>query len=101
MAHLVAKDYEWLEANDAGDRLTATDVRRVIQEYGRELVAPPDGAWLDLEPVPLPSAPRPTWALAIPLWTREEGRSDLTLELTLWRTADGSFGYELDDVHVL
>jgi hypothetical protein len=45
------------------------------------------------------SKPR-EWAIVMPLWTREEGRSDLSLEATI--VEDGqSFRIELDNIHVL
>jgi hypothetical protein len=36
----------------------------------------------------------------MPLWTKEEGRSDLTLELTVTMGANDT-QIELDDIHVL
>lgn len=36
----------------------------------------------------------------MPLWTIEEGRSDLSLELTLVEN-DKTISIELDDIHVL
>jgi hypothetical protein len=36
----------------------------------------------------------------MPLWTREEGRSDLSVEITLI-AQNGDFRIELDDIHVL
>jgi hypothetical protein len=40
------------------------------------------------------------WSIAMPLWTHEEGRSDLTMEMTIIEKANG-FAIELDDLHVL
>jgi hypothetical protein len=41
-----------------------------------------------------------TWAVALDLWTAEEGRSDLTLSATV--TAVGhNIDVEIDDLHVL
>ena len=43
----------------------------------------------------------PAWSVVVPLWTREEGRSDLTAELTLTESSAGEIDLELDDLHVL
>ena len=40
-----------------------------------------------------------TWAVDVPLWTAEEGRSDLTLSLTVSESREG-VRLELDDLHV-
>jgi hypothetical protein len=39
-------------------------------------------------------------ALDVPLWTSEEGRSDLTLSLTATKRG-GDYELEIDDLHVL
>ena len=52
-----------------------------------------------MEVIEVRAATPSQWAIALPLWTSEEGRSDLTIELTL--IADGeSFRIELDNIHV-
>ena len=40
------------------------------------------------------------WSIAMPLWTQEEGRSDLTLEITVIEQQN-DFLVELDDIHIL
>jgi hypothetical protein len=42
----------------------------------------------------------PRWSIIMPLWTAEEGRSDLSLELTLVENGETT-NVELDDIHVL
>lgn len=81
-------------------RLSAGDLDRAIQEYGRTLVSPPDETYNNLDVVPVNSAEVPTWSVWVPLWTKEEGRSDLTLEMTIMEV-DSQFVIELDDLHVL
>ncbi len=39
-------------------------------------------------------------ALDVPLWTKEEGRSDLTLALTAIKQGE-TYTVEVDDLHVL
>jgi hypothetical protein len=39
--------------------------------------------------------------LVVDMWTREEGRSDLSLELDLWVEADGDLRAEFRGLHVM
>jgi hypothetical protein len=81
-------------------RLTAEQLRQVICNYGRTPVSPPGEVVQELDAVQVRDTELPTWSVRTPLWTREEGRSDLTLELTI--TIDGATAkFELDDLHVL
>jgi len=86
-----------MKASDAGDPYEST------REYGR---------WGDVHLVVPPGDPR-AWtirvmrgdddwlAVEVDMWTREEGRSDLTLELELSRRPDGSLGAEFRNLHVM
>jgi hypothetical protein len=80
--------------------LTSDDLRTVIRDYGRKLVSPPANAYEDLDAVQVKGAGVPTWLVRAPLWTEEEGRSDLTLELTI-AVGPVAPSVELDDLHVL
>jgi hypothetical protein len=81
-------------------RLTIEDIRRVIGEYGRTLVTPPVDAYSHLDAVEVAGSIPETWSVRVPLWTKEEGPSDLTLELAIALRDDGPT-VELDDLHVL
>lgn len=41
------------------------------------------------------------YSVVAPLWTQEEGRSDLSLELTLVDRFSGAYDVEVDSLHVL
>jgi hypothetical protein len=70
------------------------------------------GRWGDAHPVLPPGDPR-TWivhvlrydddslAVDIDMWTREEGRSDLTLELKLSRQPGGAYTAKFQNLHVM
>jgi hypothetical protein len=81
-------------------RVTRDDLFRVIEEYGRTLVSPPFGAYDNLNPVRVADESRELWAVAAPLWTKEEGRSDLSIELTINLSHDQPI-VELDDCRVM
>ena len=89
-----------LEKLTKGQRLSAQEMARAIGEYGMELVLPPDYAFELMDVVEVRDAKPPQWSVAMPLWTREEGRSDLSVEVTLITDAEG-FRIEIDDIHVL
>ena len=99
---LVAQDYLQLVRLAGGDRFSekhVNDLDRVVREYGRTLVTPPDDAvrHMNVIQVELPGPSR--WAADMPLWTEEEGMSDLEVRLTLIER-DGGIAIQLDDLLV-
>jgi hypothetical protein len=115
---LVAGDYAGLEAVSLRRRLTAEELRRAWEEYGgdlrlpgvpaRELRMPPESVFEtfneetdsgDLWVIELKS-PR-SWAVLVDLWTVEEGRSDLTLEVVLTDTGGEQYDIEIVSLHVM
>ena len=109
---LVAGDYAGLEAVSRGRRLTAEELREAWEEYGgdlrlpgvaaRELRMPPEPVFDNLEDViELEDATRRAWSVLVDLWTVEEGRSDLTLELVLTETGGEQYDIQIWDLHVL
>jgi hypothetical protein len=53
-----------------------------------------------MDVVEVRGAKLPQFSICMPLWTQEEGRSDLTLELTV-KVLNKIMEVELDDIHVL
>jgi hypothetical protein len=96
---LARKDYEGLIARCATSRLTSDDLRNVVQEYGRTPISPPPNAYQNLDAIEVDGTAVPTWSVRAPLWTKEEGRSDLELQMTIV-LRDGSPSVELDDLLV-
>ena len=98
---LVAGDYDGLERVSRGRRLTAEQLRQAVEEYGRELRMPPEVVFDNLDVNEIEGAiPRASWVL-VDLWTVEEGRSDLTLEIRLTDTGGKLYDFEIDNLHVL
>jgi hypothetical protein len=97
---LAAGKYADLEILTHGLRLTAKEMEKAVDDYGRKLVLPPDACSLLEDVVEVKNAKPKRWSVAMPLWTREEGRSDLTVEMTIVEQQNG-FAIELDDIHVL
>ena len=100
MELLAAGKYSDLEALTNRVRLTASEMSSVITNYGRRLITPPAAAYDLMDVVNVRHAKPPRWSVTMPLWTLEEGRSDLSIELSIIQTNEG-LKVELDDIHVL
>jgi hypothetical protein len=97
---LVKGKFDEIELLTRGARLPAEQIETAIVQYGRTLVAHPVDAFSFMDVIEIRNSSPASWSITMPLWTKEEGRSDLSLELTLVEE-DGGFKVELDDIHVL
>lgn len=96
---LVEGRYDEVVALTRGRRLSVEEIALAIAGYGRQLTMPPETAY-DLSDVVAIRGASPGWSIRFPLWTVGEGRSDLTMEVTLNTTPNGC-EIQLDDIHVL
>jgi hypothetical protein len=96
---LVQGHFAQLEQDGRNGRLSAAELQDTLREYGRTIITLPDEA-LNLADVHAIAGQKTCWAVDMPLWTAEEGRSELTLSLTISETRDG-MQLEIDDLHVL
>ena len=97
---LIAGKYKDIEALTHGVRLNSKAIGQAVADYGKKIIMPPADGFQLMNVVEVKNAQPRRWSIAMPLWTNEEGRSDLTLELTVVEETDG-FTIELDDLHVL
>jgi len=95
---LVLGRFSALEGDGRVGRVTAAELQRVVRDYGRTLVDPPEDAFSDADAYATEEGRE--WAIDLDLWTEEEGRSDLTLSLTA-RLDGGEVKLAIDDLHVL
>lgn len=98
---LVRGEYETIERLDRGGRISATDLARAVDDYGRTLSPVPPDWWQTVTVTPIAGSAGRAVHAAAPLWTLEEGRSDLTLELQLVEIAPEAYETSLLDLHVL
>jgi hypothetical protein len=96
---LVKGAYARLAADGRLGRLTVNELQKAIAEYGKTLTLPPDSLE-GLDTYPIDGKPG-HFSIDVPLWTLEEGRSDLTVSASVTEHADGSVLVAIDDVHVL
>jgi hypothetical protein len=98
---LVRGQYVTVEKVTRGRRLTANQISSAISAYGRTLVSPGDDWWSTLKITPIDISERAAFHVAAPLWAREEGRSDLTLEMILCESPLRVWDSEILNIHVL
>jgi hypothetical protein len=98
---LVRSQFETVEKLTRSRRLTAHQLQAAVDDYGRTLTAPGKGWWNLVEVTPIDAGDAAAFHVAAPLWTAEEGRSDLTLELRLQESETQVYETEVLDLHVL
>ena len=98
---LAQGDYDGLCRLVRASRLGPADVERVVRDYGRHLVILPAAAFEALDLIPVSHSQPQRWSAVVPLWSREEGRSDLSLELTIEDSPAPAYPVEIEDLHVL
>jgi hypothetical protein len=98
---LVRGQYDVLESMTRGKWLSAGQLRQAVTEYPHRLVQPPDSAWENLDVMHAMDLEPATFLVDFPLWTDDEGLSDLTLQLRLVEAYPSAFETEITDLHVL
>jgi len=97
---LVAADYRAVERMTDGRRLTADQIEQAVLDYGNTLIPLPPEALDEVDVYPFNNDPMSCRA-EVDLWTQEEGRSDLTLEVMVERRDDGGYDVSVRNLHVL
>ncbi len=97
---LVDRKFSELAERTKGVRLTAKEIEGIIDSYGRNLTNAPTSAFEKLNAVFVKNSDPARYSVWFPLWTQEEGKSDLTLELTLIDSDKSQIGVELDNIRV-
>jgi hypothetical protein len=98
---LAQRDYEGAWQLARASRLGVSELERAVLDYGRHLVPLPAAAFQSIDTVPVSNSRPQQWSVVVPLWTKEEGRSDLSLDLTIEDSPASSYSVEIDDLHVL
>ncbi len=98
---LVDENFQAIIERAAKSRLSVQEFERIITDYNATFVVPPleyDDDHLVIFDVDSEESNR--WMVDAPLWSKEEGLSDLTLTLTVIKKGD-RLEVEIDDLHVL
>lgn len=94
---LVVGDYAKIRCPPGG--ATPDDIKREMLEYPATFIDPPPEAFEKMA-VYAAHGESELWRVEMPLWSREEGRSDLSILLDVRLEGDDLVGY-VDSVHVL
>lgn len=97
----VEGNYEILERQSKGVRLSAKEMQAAIADYGRRLTNPPEEHFA-LATFGRIEVGEPAYWVDLPFYTAEEGRSDLEIRLTIYDRLDThcQFVFEIDDILV-
>lgn len=98
---LAAQEYSALQLLSGGKRLSGKDIQNAVAEYGRTIIPLPDAALQKIDYVAIAASKKEAWSVQCPIFTVEEGLSDLTLELRLQRGKSDNYEVTLDGLHVL
>ena len=93
-------EYAALEQRSGGVRLSAAQIAEGVLDYPYPPIVPPahmEPAW---HVVSIAVAEPPAWSVWVPLWTAQEGQSDLTLQLTVRAESATRFRVEIDNLLV-
>jgi hypothetical protein len=88
-----------LERDGRAGRLTADEIRLAVLQFSRTLIDLPDEAWPVVDSYTC-AVSDVQFAVDVPMWTNEDGQSDLSLSLTV-ELHGGTARVSIDNFHVL
>jgi hypothetical protein len=95
---LLNQEYQHVELLTAGVRLNAKEIEESIKGYGRKLAPYPEK--VEIDAIEIFGTEEKAWSVVAPVYTMEEGFSDLSIELTLIEKSEDYIKVELDNIHV-
>ena len=98
---LAHRDYAGMCSSVRQSRMSPQELETAVRSYGRSIIPLPTEAYSLLNIVAETHATPPRWSVVVPMWTEEEGRSDLSLEITIEDVGGHDYAVEIDDLHVL
>lgn len=101
VALMSAGDFDEVLRRAPDSRVNAAQLRKAVNDYGRILVPLPAEGYELIDYVEVLGSSPLQWSVVVPLFTQEEGRSDLSLEMSIFGQANGGYNVEVDDIHVL
>jgi hypothetical protein len=101
VAHLAGGRFSELERLSNGIRLSRGEMQEAVASYGRHLLEFPRDATDKIDYIVCVGSKPLRWSVVVPLFTREEGLSDLSLELALVEDGQYSYRVEIENIHVL
>ena len=100
VALLANGEYDALLLKAPLSSVSAEQLAVAVKEYGRQIVPIPPAGYRLIDCVPVQGSKPQAWSVVVPLFTSEEGRSDLSLELSIAQSRSG-YTAQIDGIHVL
>ena len=102
LVELIVKcDFEELQRISNGVRLSANEMRTAVEDYPATIIMNENMDLQSLDIIEITHSNPKAYSVDIDLWSKEEGRSDLTLQTTLTESDTDLMYIEIDDIHVL
>jgi hypothetical protein len=98
---LVDSKYAELALLTGGIRLSADKIRAAASGYRYALKPWPADQLMYINVVEVSQSRPRAWSVRADAFTAEEGRSDLSMELTVIESQSGEFTVQFDNLHVL
>lgn len=98
---LVSGNYAELHRLSNGVRLSVKEIAMAVTEYPATFIMPAKMDFQSLDVVEVSGSNPRTFSVDIDLWSKEEGRSDLTLQSRMIESDDEMMKVEIEDIHVL
>jgi dTMP kinase len=98
---LVGEQFVTLAKLSAESGIRPEDLAAAVRRHGTSLVRPPEQAFDDLDPIECERAGKHAYAIDFSLWSKEEGPSDLTMQLDVVEAMPGVYSPVVRDIRVL
>ena len=82
-------DFAAVQQMTGGVRFSADSLRATIKRFGKTPAEPPGNIASHFNTRPVPMTQEPTWSIGVPLWTKEEGRSEIEIRVRVVEAAAG------------
>lgn len=97
---LVACDYDAIVQHTKGIRLLKDEIEYAVDDYGGTITMPPESVFENLDVVEVENMTPREWSIRCPLWTKEEGKSDLSIEMSMIEENAEKLRIELDNIMI-
>ena len=79
------------------------DIKFAMEAYDATACEPPESFASRIDTIEIEGSTPAAWSVIFPIWTIEEGESDLSMNITCIAraTEDGSFQFDLNGIYVL
>lgn len=98
---LVDKKYSEIADWSKKKRLTEKEIKEAIDEYGQMIIFPPANFLNEIDVIEIATSKSKKWSVVFPLWTTEDGKSDLSVEITVIDSSNQYYDIEVDNIHTL